>query len=58
MLFKNLTAAKVRLACEDTNTTRQLHYQLRYGTFHGKDSASAASLRHCYAPMTDKLTAA
>jgi len=43
---------------DDSNATRQLHHQLRYGPFRGKDSASASSLRQCYAPMTDQLAAA
>jgi len=42
----------------DAHVIRQLHCQLRYGPFHGKYSASAASLHQCYAPMTDKLAAA
>jgi len=40
---------------EDAHATHQLHYQLRYNPFQGKDSSNAASLHHCYAPMTDEL---
>jgi len=43
---------------EDAYATHQLHYQLRYGPFRGKDSASAASLCQCNAPMNDELAAA
>jgi len=43
---------------DDAHATGQLHYQLRYGPFRGKDSASAASLRQCYARMTDEIAAA
>jgi len=43
---------------EDAHATCQLHYQLRYGSFRCKDSASAASLYQCSAPMTDELAAA
>jgi len=43
---------------DDVHATRQMHYQLRYGPFRGKNSASAATLRQCYAPMTYELTAA
>jgi len=43
---------------EHAYATHQLHYQLRFGPFRGKDSASAASLRQCYEPMTDELAAA
>jgi len=43
---------------EDAYATHQLHYQLGYGPFRGKDSASATSLCQCYAPMTGELAAA
>jgi len=43
---------------KDAYATHQLHYQLRYGPFRGKDSTSTASLHQCYVPGTDKLTAA
>jgi len=39
-------------------TTRQLHYQLHYDPFCGKDSASVASIHQRYEPMTDKFAAA
>jgi len=43
---------------QDTHATRQLHYHLQYGPLCGKASASAASLHHHYAPVTDDLAAA
>jgi len=43
---------------EDARAAHQFHYQSRYGPFRGKDSACAASLHRCYAPMTDELAAA
>jgi len=43
---------------KNTHATHQLHYQLRYGPFRGKDSASIALLRHCYASVTDEFFAA
>jgi len=43
---------------EDAYTTHQLHYQLQYSPFHGKDSASTASLHLFYAPMIAELAAA
>jgi len=43
---------------EDAHAGRQLYNKLHYGPFRGKDLASAASLRQCYAPMIDELAAA
>jgi len=40
---------------EDTHIIRQLHFQLRSGVCHAKHSTSAATVRKCYAPVTDEL---
>jgi len=55
--LRKLNLFESLLMYEDAHATRQLHYQLCNGPFHGKDSASVASLHHCYTPMIDDLAA-
>jgi len=41
-LLKCRSFARTHAWSKDVHATRQLHYQVRYNPFHGKDSASAA----------------
>jgi len=43
---------------KNAHATRQLHYQLRYGPFRGKDSANVASLPQSFAHVTGEHDAA
>jgi len=43
---------------EGAYATHQMHCQLRYGPFDGKDSVSAALVHQCYEPVTDELAVA